>query len=178
MCRLFATKLRSQDWRSSIDEGSVVPPKDTSAPLYHTISIHITLRRGVCRGLRRKEPPLAGQNRDEDFLVLSDFVHGSRKFVVRVSAHGIEFLGDIECDDGDFAAVLDEDGFFFLGHLYYLDFGRTECCYGSFLLVWSWISSADQADQADPTAVGVSSRTLEPRSDIALGLRGPWWSAT
>lgn len=70
----------------------------------------------VCANLRGKESALACQYRDEDFLVFSDFVHCSRELVVRVSAHGVELLGDIERDDGELAAVLDEDGFFFLRH--------------------------------------------------------------
>jgi hypothetical protein len=67
--------------------------------------------------LRREKPPLARQNRDENLIVLSDFVHGARELVVRVAAHGVEFLGHIEGYDGEFAAVFDEDGFFFLRHV-------------------------------------------------------------
>jgi hypothetical protein len=47
--------------------------------------------------------------------VLGDLVHCARELVVQFSAERIELLGDIEGDDGDFAAVFDEDAVV-LGH--------------------------------------------------------------
>jgi hypothetical protein len=72
--------------------------------------------------LRRKEPALPCQNRDEHLIVLCDFEQRARKLVVVFSAQRIEFLGDVECDDGDAAAVVDQDGIFLGGH-----FGSVFC---------------------------------------------------
>jgi hypothetical protein len=65
--------------------------------------------------LRRKEPPLACQNCNKHFIVLCDFEQRARKLVVVFSAQRIEFLGDVERDDGDAAAVVDQDGIFLGG---------------------------------------------------------------
>lgn len=46
--------------------------------------------------------------------MLSNLGHGTRKLVVRFAAERVELLGDIECDNGEFAAVFGLDGFF--GH--------------------------------------------------------------
>jgi hypothetical protein len=62
--------------------------------------------------VRAEKSPLARQNCNENFIVLGDFVHGARKLVVCFAAQGVEFLGDIERDNGEFTAVFYEDGFF------------------------------------------------------------------
>lgn len=60
--------------------------------------------------LRRKESSFASQDGNEDFVVRGDFVHCARELVVVLSRERIEFLGDVEGYDGDFAAVFDGDG--------------------------------------------------------------------
>lgn len=87
MCRLLATKFLSQDWRSSMAEGSEVPPKETSAPLRgHQHSVVLTRgeseRVDMVAFLRGEEPSLASQDGNEDFVVRSDFVHCARELVV------------------------------------------------------------------------------------------------
>jgi hypothetical protein len=67
----------------------------------------------VCGGdIRRKESPLARQNRDEHLIMFRNFKQRTRKLVVVLSAQRIEFLGHVERDDGDAAAVVDEDRVF------------------------------------------------------------------
>lgn len=72
------------------------------------------MERESFQGLRGEEAPLAGQNGDEDFVVAGDFVHRAGELVVQVAIEGVEFLGDVEGYDGDFAFVVDEDAWF--GH--------------------------------------------------------------
>jgi len=65
-------------------------------------------------GLRGEESTLAGQNGDEDFVVAGDFVHCAGELVVQIAIEGVEFVGDVEGYDGEFAFVVDEDAWF--GH--------------------------------------------------------------
>jgi hypothetical protein len=66
-----------------------------------------------CGGdVRRKESPIASQDCDKHLIMFRNFDQRARKLVVVLSAQRIEFLGHVERDDGDAAAVVDEDGVF------------------------------------------------------------------
>jgi hypothetical protein len=56
MCKLFATKDLSHCWRSSIDDVSVVDPKDTSAPLW-TMSVSAIVLHFVMMAYAEKNRP-------------------------------------------------------------------------------------------------------------------------
>lgn len=112
--------------------------------------------------VRGKESPLACQDGDEDFVVLGDFVHGARELVVCFAAESVEFRGDIEGDDGELAAVFDEDGFFL---------GRHGCCVfplQRMVCRRKRCRSLAVADEADATARRSSRIPAEPRSEVAL----------
>jgi hypothetical protein len=64
------------------------------------------------KDVRGKESSRARQNGNENLIMLRDLEQCARKLVVVFSAQRIEFLGHVERDDGDAAAVVDEDGFF------------------------------------------------------------------
>lgn len=67
-------------------------------------------KRYVCA--RAEVAAFARQNGNVDIIALGDLLHGEGKLVVGCSVEGVEFLGCIERDDGDFAAVLELDGAF------------------------------------------------------------------
>ena len=64
---------------------------------------------GLDVDLRGEEVPVTGQNGDVDVVAGCDLVHACCEFVVEISIQGVKLLGLVEGDDGDFAAVLEED---------------------------------------------------------------------
>jgi hypothetical protein len=62
--------------------------------------------------LRREKPSRACQYGNENLIMLRNLEQCARKLVVVFSAQRIELLGHVERDDGDAAAVVDEDGVF------------------------------------------------------------------
>ena len=66
-----------------------------------------------------------------------DFVHGAGELVVQVAIEGIEFLGDVEGDDGDFAFVVDEDAWFGHGDGGFWKFNRSIEVNQRLLGLWS-----------------------------------------
>lgn len=61
------------------------------------------------RHLRREIPPFARQDRDVDVFSGGDLTHHACEPVVQVLGQGVEFLGEVERDDGDDAADFEED---------------------------------------------------------------------
>lgn len=61
--------------------------------------------------VRRKETPFRCEHRYVYVVALSDFSESHSQLKISVLIKGIEFLGLIECDDGDtIVLVFDEDG--------------------------------------------------------------------
>ena len=59
--------------------------------------------------IRRKEPALAREHGDGYLVISSDVVHMARNIEPVLRGDGIEFLGLVELDDGDVAALLEDD---------------------------------------------------------------------
>lgn len=59
--------------------------------------------------VRGEETSFAGQNGDVNVGSFGDLVHGARQLVIEASIEGVEFLGHVERDCGDFALIVDED---------------------------------------------------------------------
>jgi hypothetical protein len=64
--------------------------------------------------MKRDEHTLPSQNRNENFLMLSNFSHILRKQIILILSQGIEFLLVINCDDSNPAFILDCDYFWHL----------------------------------------------------------------
>ena len=121
--KLLETKFLSQKRRRSSFWGAA-PPIETSAPLqprgnYQYLIINGgKLERHAKRGrreevLRREEPALTSEHSHIYVITAGDFMHAHGQSVVKVRGKSIEFLWLIQGNDGDLAAILNGNSFFY-----------------------------------------------------------------